>query len=332
MVDDQARVLFMNPASELLLGISERQAIGHRLSDLDPGLEVLLELVDRSASSGQSFGQNLDLLLSPLDRTPVVTACRVSPLDSQGGSATLIELLNTSHSRQLDREKTLISQRGASRKMIRQLAHEVRNPLGGLRGAAQLLERELSDPEQREYTQVIIREADRLVELTNSLLGPTRAPVPEPLNIHELLERVVLLLEAEVPSSVGLYRDYDPSLPDLLGDADQLIQALLNLGRNAIQSVGKSGTIVFRTRALTNFTIADTRHRLVLSVEIEDDGPGVPEDLRDALFFPLVTGREDGTGLGLPLAQDLASRQGGLIEFTSEPGQTVFYLRLPLES
>jgi two-component system nitrogen regulation sensor histidine kinase GlnL len=324
--------MFMNPASELLLGISERQAIGHCLSDLDPGLEVLLELVERSVGSGQSFGQNLELQLAPLERTTVVTACRVGPLQNHGSSATLIELLNTSHSSQLDREKTLLNQHGASRKMIRQLAHEVRNPLGGLRGAAQLLERQLVDPEQREYTQVIIREADRLVDLTDSLLGPTRAPAHEPLNIHELLERVVLLLEAEVPASVGLYRDYDPSLPSLLGDADQLIQALLNLGRNAIQSVGNSGTIVFRTRALTNFTIADTRHRLVLSVEIEDDGPGVPEDLRDALFFPLVTGREDGTGLGLPLAQDLASRQGGLIEFTSEPGQTVFYLRLPLET
>ena len=332
MVDAQARIFLINPAAELLLGQSERQVAGRSIASLDPGLNELQKLINRSLETGQTFGQNLELQIVTLDRQPVLTACRVSPLQTAGQSAAVVEILDTSQSYQLDREKALTSQLRASRQMIRQLAHEVRNPLGGLRGAAQLLERELDDPEQLEFTQVIIREADRLVALTTSLLGPAREPAQEPINIHELLERVVLLLEHDVPESVGLYRDYDPSLPALIGDHDLLIQALLNLGRNAVQSVGRSGNIVFRTRALTSFTLGDKRHRLVLSVEIEDDGPGVPEELRDSLFFPLVTGREGGTGLGLPLAQDLVSRQGGLIEFESEPGRTVFSLRLPLES
>jgi len=305
---------------------------GRTVAALDPGLHALQELIDRSLETGQSFGQNLELQLAALERQPILTACRVSPLQDAGQPAAVVEILDTSQSYQLDREKVLTGQLRASRQMIRQLAHEVRNPLGGLRGAAQLLERELEDPDQLEYTQVIIREADRLVALTSSLLGPARQLAREPINIHELLERVVLLLENNVPESVGLYREYDPSLPDLIGDYDVLVQALLNLGRNAVQSVGRSGTIVFRTRVLTGFSIGDKRHRLVLSVEIEDDGPGVPEELRDSLFFPLVTGRDGGTGLGLPLAQDLVSRQGGLIEFESEPGRTVFSLRLPLES
>jgi two-component system nitrogen regulation sensor histidine kinase GlnL len=332
VVDAQARISLINPAAELLLGHSERQVAGRRVAALDPGLDELQELIARALDSGQSFGQNLELQFATLDRQPLLTSCRVSPLPDAGSQAVVVEILDTSQLRQLDREKALTSQLRASRQMIRQLAHEVRNPLGGLRGAAQLLERELEDPDQLEFTQVIIREADRLVALTSSLLGPSREPAQEPVNIHQLLERVVLLLENDVSDSVGLYRDYDPSLPELIGDHDLLIQALLNLGRNAVQSVGLSGNIVFRTRALTSFTLGDTRHRLVMSVEIEDDGPGVPEELRDSLFFPLVTGREGGTGLGLPLAQDLVNRQGGLIEFESEPGRTVFSLRLPLES
>jgi len=332
VVDAQARIFLINSSAELLLGQSQRRVVGRTLATLDPGLDELQYLVDRALKTGQSFGQNLELQLATLERQPLLTACRISPLQDAVEPAVVVEILDTSHSYQLDREKTLTSQLRASRRMIRQLAHEVRNPLGGLRGAAQLLERELDDPDQLEYTQVIIREADRLVALTSSLLGPAREMAREPVNIHELLERVVLLLENNVPESVGLFRDYDPSLPELIGDKDLLVQALLNLGRNAVQSVGRSGTIVFRTRVLTGLWIRDTWQRLVLSVEIEDDGPGVPEELRDSLFFPLVTGREGGTGLGLPLAQDLVSRQGGLIEFESEPGRTVFSLRLPLES
>jgi len=216
--------------------------------------------------------------------------------------------------------------------MIRQLAHEIRNPLGGLRGAAQLLERELPTPELREYTRIIIGEADRLTSLTDSLLGPIRSPQRQLLNLHEILERVIVLIASEQRDAVRLVRDYDPSLPPLSADPDQLIQSLLNVARNAMQAAGPDGHIVFRTRVLGNFAIGQIRHKLVASIEIEDDGPGIPAEIADSIFYPLVTGRPDGTGLGLPISQDLVSRHGGLIEFQSRPGKTVFMVRLPIHS
>ncbi len=242
----------------------------------------------------------------------------------------LVELSDATQWRQIDREHALISQRDASRRMIRQLAHEIRNPLGGLRGAAQLLERELPTPELREFTRIIIGEADRLTALTDSLLGPVRRPQRQTVNVHEVLERVVALIASERRDAVQVFRDYDPSLPPLSADPDQLIQALLNIARNALQSVGADGHVLFRTRALTNYPIGAVRHKLVVSIEIEDSGPGVPTDLAESIFYPLVTGRTDGTGLGLPISQDLVSRHGGLIEYQSRPGKTVFMVRLPL--
>jgi two-component system nitrogen regulation sensor histidine kinase GlnL len=327
--DEDTRVLYMNSAAELLCGLSARQAAGQRLEALLPSADELATLLDRSIAQGQTFSQNLSLQLPHLDRQPSVLACRVTPVPVEARDEFILEMLDETQSRHLDREKVLLSQHGASRRIIRQLAHEIRNPLGGLRGAAQLLERELTDPRLREYTQVIIGEADRLVALTGSLLGPTRQPELAPVNIHEILERVMLLAQGLAPKGVRFYRDYDPSLPPVTGDRDQLIQALLNIARNSIEAVGEAGEIVFRTRALTGYVISEQRHRLVLSVEIQDDGPGVPDDIRDSIFYPLVTGRQEGTGLGLPLAQDLVSRHGGLIEFESQPGKTIFMIRLP---
>jgi two-component system nitrogen regulation sensor histidine kinase GlnL len=216
--------------------------------------------------------------------------------------------------------------------MIRQLAHEIKNPLGGLRGAAQLLARQLADASMREYTTVIINEADRLVSLVDALLGPGHAPRKEPINIHELLQHVGHLLAAEAPAGVVIDRDYDPSLPPLKLDRNQIIQAMLNLGRNAIQAIGQSGRLTLRTRALTSVSIGTRRYRLVASIQFEDTGPGVPEHLRDTLFYPLVTGRAEGTGLGLAVAQDLVSRHDGLIEYTSRPGQTLFTILLPFST
>lgn len=213
--------------------------------------------------------------------------------------------------------------------MIRQLAHEIRNPLGGLRGAAQLLERELPTAELREFTRIIIGEADRLTALTDSLLGPVRRPQRQDVNVHEVLERVLALIGSERREDVQLCRDYDPSLPAFSADPDQLIQALLNLARNAMQAIGPGGRVQFRTRALTNFAIGAIRHKLVISIEVEDDGPGVPAELAESIFYPLVTGRSDGTGLGLSISQDLVSRHGGLIEYQSRPGKTVFAVHLP---
>jgi two-component system nitrogen regulation sensor histidine kinase GlnL len=214
--------------------------------------------------------------------------------------------------------------------MIRQLAHEIKNPLGGLRGAAQLLERQLDSDELREYTGVIISEADRLAGLVDTLLGPGGPPNKQLLNVHELLEYVVRLVVTDENHNIRIVRDYDTGLPNIALDHDQMVQAILNVVQNAAAALGGQGTIVLRTRAVMNFTIGNLRHPVVVSIEIEDDGPGIPPELKDTIFYPLVTGRVDGTGLGLPVAQELISRHGGLIEFESRPGQTVFQLQIPL--
>jgi two-component system nitrogen regulation sensor histidine kinase GlnL len=264
----------------------------------------------------------------------LVVDCTVSPFDDLG---LLIEFSDATQHQRITRENALLAQVGGSRLMIRQLAHEIKNPLGGLRGAAQLLERQLSDATMREYTQVIISEADRLKVLVDTLLGPGHAPRKQLINVHELVQHVWQLLKLEAPPTVKVERDYDPSLPSIQLDRDQIIQAMLNLGRNALQAIGMhrgehNGRVMLRTRAHTHVYIGKRRHRLVACVQFEDDGPGVPEHLRDTLFYPLVTGRPDGTGLGLAVAQDLVSRHDGLIEFESRPGRTVFSILLPFES
>jgi two-component system nitrogen regulation sensor histidine kinase GlnL len=230
----------------------------------------------------------------------------------------------------ISRENALLIQHGAGRQMIRQLAHEIKNPLGGLRGAAQLLERQLDSDELKEYTDVIISEADRLAGLVDTLLGPGGPPNKQPVNIHELLEYVMRLVEPELSETIRTRRDYDPGLPNMELDRDQMVQAFLNLVQNAVAALDGHGRITLRSRAVMNFTIGDVRYPVVASVEIEDDGPGIPPDLQDSVFYPLVTSRPEGTGLGLPAAQELISRHGGMIEFESRPGKTVFQVRIPL--
>ena len=330
LAEDQL-ILFMNAAAEAMFGLSRKQAAGRLPVDLTPELQALEPLFDQALKTGQSFGTNLTFTVPQRDFDTVKVACQASLLTECEPKQVIIEFFDATQLRQIDKEKALISQRGASRRIIRQLAHEIRNPLGGLRGAAQLLERRLNDPALEEYTRVIISEADRLAALTESFLGPTRQPDFKPVNIHEPLEHVLLLIKSEAPPGVEIIRDYDPSLPSIALDRDHIIQAFLNIARNAIQSVGEAGRVKIRTRVLTNFIIGSQRHRLMISVEFEDNGPGISADIKDSIFYPLVTDREGGTGFGLPLAQDLVSRHGGLIEFESEPGRTRFMVRLPLE-
>lgn len=329
IVDEDGLVLLQNPRAEALFGISRQQAVGQALASMVPGLEPLSELIVRTVTEDRSFGCDFSLTTPKRDYQVLELMCRVTPMGS-GRRQALVEFVDATQSRQFDREKTLINQRVASRRIIEQLAHEIRNPLGGLRGAAQLLERQLDVPELREYTQVIIGEADRLTALTEGLLGPSRQTCIGPLNIHEIIEHVRLLIESDAPPGVSVERDYDPSLPEIDADRDQLVQALLNIARNAMQAIGDSGRLVIRTRALMNFIIGTESHRVICSVEIEDDGPGISPDIEGSIFYPLVTDRDDGTGFGLPLAQEIVRRHGGLIEFESEPGRTVFMVRLPL--
>jgi len=242
------------------------------------------------------------------------------------GLALLAELRPIEQQLRHAREERLVIEQQSARELIRNLAHEIKNPLGGLRGSAQLLERELDKPELREYTQVIIQEADRLQRLMDRMLTPHRTPRVEPVGIHEVLERVRSLVRAEF--GLEIRRDYDPSLPELVGDREQLIQAVLNIARNAAQV--RATDISFRTRAVRQVTILRQRHKLALDLQVIDDGPGVPEEIQDRIFNPLVSGREGGTGLGLSLAQTFVQYHQGVIEFESRPGRTTFRILLPL--
>lgn len=323
----------MNPAAEHLLGISQSRAVRQPLLQLIGESEDMLAALHRALETGATYANELRLPASKIHSEERLIDCRVSPLARpEQDVALLVEMSDVTRRSRITRENALLIQHGAGRQMIRQLAHEIKNPLGGLRGAAQLLERQLCDDEQKEYTQVIISEADRLAALVDTLLGPGGPPNKQLVNVHELLEYVVRLIEPALGQDVTLHRDYDAGLPDVELDWDQMVQAVLNLVQNALTAVEGGGRIVLRTRALLNFTIGDTRHAVVASIEVEDDGPGVARDLRDSIFYPLVTGRPDGTGLGLPMAQELISRHGGLIEFESRPGRTVFQVRIPVSN
>ena len=288
------------------------------------------DILSRVVATGDHYANELRLARTEVHAEERIVDCRVSPVVA-GAARLMVEMTDVTRRSQISRENALLVQHGAGRQMIRQLAHEIKNPLGGIRGAAQLLDRQLDSADLHDYTRVIISETDRLAALVNTLLGPTGPSNKRPVNIHELLEYVVTLIEAEDSRKLVIRRDYDPGLPTIELDRDQMIQALLNLVRNAATALDGQGTMTLRSRAVTNFTIGDVRHRVIASIEIEDDGPGIPRELQDSVFYPLVTSRPDGTGLGLPAAQELLSRHGGLIEFESRPGRTVFYVRIPLE-
>ncbi|MBS0612244.1 MAG: PAS domain-containing protein [Proteobacteria bacterium] len=346
VLDAEARVDYLNAAAQTLIGLGRNQALGRRLVDIARGAELLLPLFERVRVAGESVVQRelswpvpgggdriLDCAVSQVvfgaDALRVATPGIATP-------RVLVEIEDITQHRRLTRDNALLAQVGGSRLMVRQLAHEIKNPLGGLRGAAQLLERELPGPSLREYTRIIISEADRLAGLLDSMLGPGRPPAKQHVNVHELLERVYQLLRNEAPAGVAIARDYDPSLPPLSVDPNHIIQAMLNLGRNALQSLAAGHVaaprLILRTRAATGVSIGARRHRVVATIEFEDNGPGVPAAIRDTIFYPLVSGRSDGTGLGLGIAQDLVSRHGGLIEFDSVPGRTIFTILLPLDA
>jgi len=321
----------LNPAAENLLSISETRARQQSLLQVTGDDAELQDILNRVLECGATYANEMRLPPTEVHEEERLVDCRVSVLQrisEQDGL--LVEMSDVTRRNRISRENALLIQHGAGRQMIRQLAHEIKNPLGGLRGAAQLLERQLDSDELREYTDVIISEADRLAGLVDTLLGPGGPPNKKPLNIHELLEYVVRLLNPELGDHISVTRDYDPGLPDIALDRDQMVQAFLNLVQNAAAALEGHGNITLRSRAVMNFTIGDHRHPVVANIEVEDDGPGIPLELQDSIFYPLVTGRAEGTGLGLPTAQDLISRHGGLIEFESKPGRTVFQVRIPL--
>jgi two-component system nitrogen regulation sensor histidine kinase GlnL len=322
----------LNPAAETLLGISQSRATHQSLLQLIGDDDEMQDILLRVLDSDSTFANEIRLPPTEVHADERLVDCRVSILQRSGHArALLIEMSDVTRRSKITRENALLIQHGAGRQMIRQLAHEIKNPLGGLRGAAQLLERQLDSDTLKEYTNVIISEADRLAGLVDTLLGPGGPPNKQPVNIHELLEYVVRLVEPEMSAHIRISRDYDPGLPDIELDRDQMVQAFLNLVRNALAALDGQGRITLHSRAIMNFTIGEIRHPVVASIEVEDDGPGIPTDLQDSVFYPLVTSKPDGTGLGLPAAQELISRHGGLIEFESRPGRTVFQVRIPLD-
>lgn len=319
-------ISFVNHSAENLLGASKRYLLGQLISDIITPGEELINLCRRALETGLGFRLR-DYECRALTRR-LVLDCRLNPLPDHDDQLVL-EMNDTTFERRLRQEAELIAQHKVSRTIVRQLAHEVKNPLGGMRGSAQLLQRQLSDQNQVRYTRVIIDEADRLAALVDSILKPGGRPELREHNPHEVTEHVAQLVEAEKLPGVNLVRDYDPGLPPIRIDRNQLIQALLNVVRNAMQAVGDSGTITIRTRALHNINLGQKLHRLVLCIEVEDDGPGIADELRETIFYPLVSGRSEGTGLGLTIAQQLVANHDGLIEVESEPGSTVFCIRLP---
>ncbi|MGQ0622381.1 MAG: nitrogen regulation protein NR(II) [Panacagrimonas sp.] len=336
-LDSKLAVASINSAGESLFEVSRRHAVGEPLSTALPHFAPHKARFESALDAGTGFIER-ELSLRRAGDNPLTVDCTVTPVMIGKGAGLLMECLSLDRHLRISRDELLLSQHHASRELIRNLAHEIKNPLGGIRGAAQLLEQDFPDSDHREYTRVIIREADRLQNLVNRMLGPNRLPQKAPVNIHEVMEHVRHLCEAESPPDVSFLRDYDPSIPEVVADREQLIQALLNLVRNAMQSLmgeggggGVDGAITLRSRTRRQFTIAGTRHRLVIQIDVEDTGPGIPSTLIDRIFYPMVTTRADGTGLGLPMAQYLIHAHGGLIECRSRPGCTVFSIYLPLD-
>ena len=332
-LDRDLQVIAVNAAGEALLETSESRCIGVNAAQLlaRPGdwvksLQQVLSSNSPLARRGMPLtllsGQEIhvDLMITPI------------PPDSSGISL-LVEMQTVDRLLKISREEGIIHAQETTRAVIRGLAHEIKNPLGGVRGAAQLLARELPDDGLAEYTHVIIREADRLRDLVDRLLGPNQQLDIQPVNVHEVLEHVRNLISAESCNRAGFTRDYDPSLPLVSADRAQLIQAILNVMRNALQVADAADNcqITLRTRSQRQFTVGNKRHRLVCRIDIIDNGPGVAEDMLHAIFAPMVTGRADGTGLGLSIAQAIVNRHGGLMECESSPGNTKFTIYLPME-
>ena len=336
VVQPDGHCVFANAAFGDVLGWSSRSRMRDSLYDwfIDPQpVRDTVAAVVRNDFSSSRF----DALL----RRPVLTNADTLPVhvivnQMEGTTDVLIELVEIEQQTRQAREERALGQARATKELIRNLAHEIKNPLGGIRGAAQLLEMELESRTLTEYTQVIIQEADRLQALVDRLLAPHRKPhVVSDVNVHEVCERVRSLILAEFPRGLRVERDYDTSIPDFRGDREQLIQAVLNIAHNAAQALaerisGGDAQITLRTRIARQVTLGKQRYRLALELQVEDNGPGIPESIRDRIFFPLVSGRDGGSGLGLTLAQTFVQQHHGTVECESEPGHTRFKILIPL--
>ena len=331
-VDHEFRVRYINQSAQALLDVSAARSSGLRVSDIIGNEHELETIMYDALQSGQPYSGRKITLKLPTGKTATVDFS-LTPFNDEEWPRLLIEMHPLDRYLRIEGDESSRENSAVARQMVRGLAHEIKNPLGGIRGSAQLLARELDDDGQREFTDIIISETDRLSALVDNLLGPNHVARPQPTNVHEILERVVRLIEIESEQQVSFVRDYDPSIPDLPMDPEMMLQVFLNIARNAMQSLADtpSSQICITTRVDRNFTIGSKIHRMVTKVDIIDNGPGISDDLKDHLFYPMITGRKDGTGLGLSLAQSLVHQHSGLIEFDSEPGCTRFSIIIPLE-
>jgi two-component system, NtrC family, nitrogen regulation sensor histidine kinase GlnL len=328
LLNHQMEIRYMNPAGEILFDLSSRKVINQSLETLLPERnQPSIQEFYNKIRTGRPFSLR-DIAIRLHDQSTINVDCTTTPLPDQ----TLLEISRKGLHHRIAHEQNLLSQNHSARLLVRNLAHEIKNPLGGVCGAAQLLERELDDDELKEYTQVIISEGNRLKTLVDRLLGPTDKPRHDWLSIHEVLERVHQLLVIDKPEDITLARDYDPSIPLLYADRDQLIQVVLNIANNALHAMGTTGTLLFRTRTERQYTIGHQYHKLVLRVDIVDNGPGVDQSLIEQIFYPTVSGDPHGTGLGLSIAQSIMNRHQGIIECQSQAGKTCFSLLIPLET
>ena len=330
-LNDQLQVLYLNSAAETLLDISFRRAEDQPVTDFIRQ-QVLLADLERALEKNHRFSRReADCLFNQETLTVDYTVTPVFENDV----ALLLEIAPRGRVHRISREESLVAQQETSKILVRGLAHEVKNPLGGIRGAAQLLARELDNSSLADFTDIIIKEADRLRDLVDRMLGPLRPVRMSDLNIHKVLEHVIQLVNAETGNKISLIRNYDPSIPDFPGDSERLIQAVLNLVRNAMQAIDSGmplehGVIELKTRIIRQFTIGAHAGRLVCHVAIIDNGPGIPEHLIDNIFYPMVSGRASGSGLGLPLTQSIVNEHRGLVECESSPGCTVFNMYIPI--
>ena len=335
LLNAELRLEYMNPAAEMLLAVSGQRSHGQFISELFTESTEALNSLRQAVEHAHPFTKR-EAQLTSLTGQTITVDYAVTPILHQGNTLLLLEVHPRDRLLRITKEEAQLSKQETTKMLVRGLAHEIKNPLGGIRGAAQLLARELPEDGLRDYTNVIIEEADRLRNLVDRMLGPNKLPSLAMTNIHEVLERVCSLVDAESQGCITLVRDYDPSLPDVLIDREQMIQAVLNIVRNAMQAISSQnelrlGRITLRSRAMRQFTIGHVRHRLVARVEIIDNGPGIPSELQDTLFYPMVSGRPDGTGLGLAITQNIISQHQGLIECESHAGHTAFSIFLPLE-
>jgi len=337
LLDSDLCLLYMNIAAEALLDISLRKAQGEFLGSLLIGAQDNIQEMRNALASNSSYTMRRAQLQLTNGKS-LVLDYTMNPFEENGQPQAILELNSLEHANRINREESLHQARETTRELVRGMAHEIKNPLGGIRGAAQLLAREINDDDLSDYTNVIIEEADRLHNLVDRMLGSRKPLELDDTNIHEVLERVRSLVDTDAGAArIRVEKDYDPSIPPISGDREQLIQAMLNLVRNAVQSISDSemnndaGRILLKTRILRNVTIGNEFRRLAVSVEIIDNGPGIPPGLMDTMFYPMISGRPDGTGLGLPITHSIISQHKGLIECDSEPGNTRFSVILPID-